>query len=66
MIGGVVETSASFEARSAPRSYPTVTHDDDYVTKKVLQIAAIKAMLDAVTAGGTSQAASPLDRARAS
>src|SRR5882762_8463940 len=24
MIGGVEETSASFEARSAPRSYPTV------------------------------------------
>ena len=23
MIGGIVETSASFEARSAPRSYPT-------------------------------------------
>jgi hypothetical protein len=23
MIGGVEETSASFEARSAPRSYPT-------------------------------------------
>src|SRR6267142_6990770 len=31
MIGGVEETSASFEARSAPRSYPTVlrtTHED--------------------------------------
>src|SRR4029450_8766630 len=25
MIGGIVETSASFEARSAPRSYPTRT-----------------------------------------
>jgi putative ABC transport system substrate-binding protein len=25
MIGGIVETSASFEARSAPRSYPTAT-----------------------------------------
>ena len=24
MIGGIVETSASFEARSAPRSYPTL------------------------------------------
>jgi hypothetical protein len=24
MIGGIVETSASFEARSAPRSYPTI------------------------------------------
>jgi hypothetical protein len=24
MIGGIEETSASFEARSAPRSYPTV------------------------------------------
>src|SRR5262249_59875330 len=24
MLGGIVETSASFEARSAPRSYPTV------------------------------------------
>jgi len=23
MIGGIEETSASFEARSAPRSYPT-------------------------------------------
>jgi ABC transporter substrate binding protein len=23
MLGGIVETSASFEARSAPRSYPT-------------------------------------------
>jgi putative ABC transport system substrate-binding protein len=26
MIGGIVETSASFEARSAPRSYPTGTN----------------------------------------
>src|SRR5215469_2492664 len=25
MIGGIEETSASFEARSAPRSYPTAT-----------------------------------------
>src|SRR6202521_4147396 len=25
MLGGIVETSASFEARSAPRSYPTPT-----------------------------------------
>jgi hypothetical protein len=25
MIGGIVETSASFEARSAPRSYPTMS-----------------------------------------
>jgi putative tryptophan/tyrosine transport system substrate-binding protein len=25
MIGGIEETSASFEARSAPRSYPTGT-----------------------------------------
>jgi hypothetical protein len=25
MIGGIVETSASFEARSAPRSYPTIS-----------------------------------------
>ena len=25
MIGGIEETSASFEARSAPRSYPTET-----------------------------------------
>ena len=24
MLGGIVETSASFEARSAPRSYPTM------------------------------------------
>ena len=24
MLGGIVETSASFEARSAPRSYPTI------------------------------------------
>jgi hypothetical protein len=24
MIGGIVETSALFEARTAPRSYPTV------------------------------------------
>ena len=29
MIGGIVETSASFEARSAPRSYPTVGHGPD-------------------------------------
>src|SRR5215471_13549817 len=27
MIGGIEETSASFEARSAPRSYPTVADD---------------------------------------
>jgi hypothetical protein len=26
MIGGIEETSASFEARSAPRSYPTSSH----------------------------------------
>src|SRR5262245_41374507 len=26
MIGGIEETSASFEARSAPRSYPTEPH----------------------------------------
>jgi hypothetical protein len=25
MIGGIEETSASFEARSAPRSYPTIS-----------------------------------------
>jgi putative ABC transport system substrate-binding protein len=29
MIGGIVETSASFEARSAPRSYPTGTDSAD-------------------------------------
>ena len=29
MIGGIVETSASFEARSAPRSYPTGASDTD-------------------------------------
>src|ERR1700751_1111833 len=28
MIGGIEETSASFEARSAPRSYPTLRSDD--------------------------------------
>jgi hypothetical protein len=28
MIGGIEETSASCEARSAPRSYPTVTTGD--------------------------------------
>src|ERR1700681_2043632 len=27
MLGGIVETSASFEARSAPRSYPTGSGD---------------------------------------
>jgi hypothetical protein len=27
MLGGIVETSASFEARSAPRSYPTNCHE---------------------------------------
>ena len=32
-----------------------VNHSDDYVTKKGLQIAAIKAMLDAVTAGRVAQ-----------
>src|ERR1700681_4461606 len=26
MLGGIVETSASFEARSAPRSYPTANN----------------------------------------
>src|SRR6516165_8766156 len=31
MIGGIEETSASFEARSAPRSYPTI--GDDPVAK---------------------------------
>jgi putative ABC transport system substrate-binding protein len=30
MIGGIVETSASFEARSAPRSYPTGSPKADY------------------------------------
>jgi putative ABC transport system substrate-binding protein len=29
MIGGIEETSASFEARSAPRSYPTGTDPVD-------------------------------------
>jgi hypothetical protein len=29
MLGGIVETSASFEARSAPRSYPTGTDRAD-------------------------------------
>jgi len=29
MRGGIVETSASFEARSAPRSYPTGTSITD-------------------------------------
>jgi ABC transporter substrate binding protein len=29
MSGGIVETSASFEARSAPRSYPTGTSQQD-------------------------------------
>ena len=29
MIGGIVETSASFEARSAPRSYPTGSSQTD-------------------------------------
>jgi putative tryptophan/tyrosine transport system substrate-binding protein len=29
MIGGIEETSASFEARSAPRSYPTGTNQAD-------------------------------------
>jgi hypothetical protein len=33
MIGGIEETSASFEARSAPRSYPTVA--DDVRTREV-------------------------------
>ena len=28
MIGGIEETSASFEARSAPRSYPTASLRD--------------------------------------
>jgi PAS domain S-box-containing protein len=28
MIGGIEETSASFEARSAPRSYPTKRQGD--------------------------------------
>src|ERR1700681_1547168 len=31
MLGGIVETSASFEARSAPRSYPT-----DFATQQKL------------------------------
>ena len=29
MIGGIEETSASFEARSAPRSYPTGSNTTD-------------------------------------
>ena len=29
MIGGIEETSASFEARSAPRSYPTAASQTD-------------------------------------
>lgn len=36
-----------------------IDHDDGYVTKTGLQIAAIKAMLDALTAGGGSPGASP-------
>ncbi len=34
MIGGIEETSASFEARSAPRSYPT-NPDLDYFAIKI-------------------------------
>ena len=30
MLGGIVETSASFEARSAPRSYPTTALGDRF------------------------------------
>jgi poly(3-hydroxybutyrate) depolymerase len=36
-----------------------IDHDDGYVTKAGLQIAAIKAMLDALTAGGGSSPAPP-------
>jgi len=36
-----------------------IDHDDSYVTKAGLQIAAIKAMLDALTAGGGSPPAQP-------
>jgi hypothetical protein len=32
MIGGIEETSASFEARSAPRSYPTPIREGHYGT----------------------------------
>ena len=32
MIGGIEETSASFEARSAPRSYPTNWFTEGYDT----------------------------------
>jgi hypothetical protein len=46
MIGGIEETSASFEARSAPRSYPTNWFTEGFDTP-VLQDA--KALLDQLT-----------------
>jgi hypothetical protein len=33
MIGRIEETSASFEARSAPRSYPTIS---DFISRVIV------------------------------
>ena len=32
ILGGTMETSASFEARSAPSSYPTSSHSAEYAS----------------------------------
>src|ERR1700741_3092788 len=41
MIGGIVETSASFEARSAPRSYPTGANSTDQYRQAGIYVARI-------------------------
>jgi putative ABC transport system substrate-binding protein len=41
MIGGIEETSASFEARSAPRSYPTGTSGADTIRQVAIYTARI-------------------------
>ena len=45
MIGGIVETSASFEARSAPRSYPTEARHTRRPNSRIAPIGSAKRIL---------------------
>src|SRR5262249_16312939 len=57
MIGRVEETSASFEARSAPRSYPTPISGHTHRSKKHYSITS---SARASSVGGTSRPTAPL------
>src|SRR5271163_4408634 len=56
MIGGIEETSASFEARSAPRSYPTAALHDGPTTKSLLLLLRVRAAEDGPLAAFSARA----------